>query len=323
MTHRNRRDFCRTLIGGAAGLSLATRLPHAFSQDNSSAISATKISENFTMLSGAGANILVLMQADGVLLVNGGAAERTAELLKAISDISAGKKVQTLFNTCWHLDSTGANDTLGKAGTKIIAHENTKLWMSTTFHCQWQNRTYTPRAKEALPNSTFYTTGKMTFGKEEIQYGYLGQANTDGDIYVFFPGANILVTGDVFTVGRYPILDWSSGGWMGSYNDATMQPVGGVAEACFNLMKIGDAQTRVIPGSGPVQSKADFQAHTDMCITMAKKFRDMMRKGMSAGDMYKAAPTKEFDAKYGEPKQFIANAYPGMWNHVRELGGIV
>jgi hypothetical protein len=88
-------------------------------------------------------------------------------------------------------------------------------------------------------------------------------------------------------------------------------------------MKIGDAQTRVIPGSGPVQSKADFQAYTDMCITMAKRFRDMMRKGMSAGDMYRAAPTKEFDAKYGEPKQFIANAYPGMWNHVRELGGIV
>src|SRR5262245_13666165 len=105
MTDRTRRDFCRTLIGGAAGLSMATRLPLAFSQD-SSAISATKISDNFTMLSGAGANALVLTQADGVLLVNGGAAERSADILKAISDISGGKKVQTLFNTCWHLNST-------------------------------------------------------------------------------------------------------------------------------------------------------------------------------------------------------------------------
>src|SRR5262249_21038670 len=304
MRQSNRRDFCRALVGGAAGLSLAPALPKAFSQANTAAISATRISEDFTVLSGAGGNVLVLTQPDGVLLVNGGAAERSADILKAVSDISSGKKGQTLFNTCLHLDSTGVNDTLGKAGTKIVAHENTKLWMSTTFHVQWQNRTYTPRPKEALPNSTFYTTGKMTFGKEEIQYGYLGQANTDGDIYVFFPGANILVTGDLFTAARYPVLAWSTGGWMGSYNDNTMQPAGGVAEACYNLMKVGDAQTRVIPGSGPVQSKADFQAYTDMCIAMAKKFRDMMRKGMSAGDMYRAAPTKEFDAKYGEPKQF-------------------
>src|SRR5215469_9882286 len=105
MIQTNRRDFCRALVGGAAGLSLASRLPIAFSQDNNSAISSTKISENFTMLAGAGANVLVLTQPDGVLLVNGGVAERSADILKAVSDVSGGKKVQALFNTCWHLDS--------------------------------------------------------------------------------------------------------------------------------------------------------------------------------------------------------------------------
>src|SRR5215813_14018179 len=156
MRQSNRRDFCRALVRGAAGLSLATRLQNAFSQDNTSAISATRLSENFTLLAGAGANVLVLTQGDGVLLVNGGLAERSADLLKAVSGISRGKTVQTLFNTCWHLDSTGANDTLGSTGTKIIAHENTQPYMSTTFHVQCQNRTYPPRANEALPNSTFY-----------------------------------------------------------------------------------------------------------------------------------------------------------------------
>jgi glyoxylase-like metal-dependent hydrolase (beta-lactamase superfamily II) len=228
-----------------------------------------------------------------------------------------------LFNTCWHPEHTGANDTVGKAGARIIAHENTKLWMGTTFHVQWQNKTYTPRTKEARPNETFYTTGKMMFGNEEIQYGHLGQANSDGDIFVFFPGPNMLAIGDLLTVGRYPLLDWSTGGWSGSYNDNSKQPVGGVAEGCFKLAKIGDAQTRIIPGIGPVQSRADFQAHTDMCVTMATRFRDMMRKGMSARDMYMAAPTREFDARYGDPRLYIANAYPGLWNHVRELGGIV
>ena len=36
-----------------------------------------------------------------------------------------------------------------------------------------------------------------------------------------------------------------------------------------------------------------------------------------------AAPTKEFDAKWGNPELFITNAYPGLWGHVREVGGIV
>src|SRR4029450_2700608 len=170
-------------------LSLASRATRSFAQ---SPISVTKINESFSLITGAGNNVLLLNTPDGALLVEGGAAEKSAELLKVVSEQTGGKPVQLLFNTHWHLESTGSNDTLGKAGVKIIAHENTKLWMGTEFHVQWQDRTYKPRAKQAFPNETFYTTGKMTFGKEEIHYGYLSQAHTDGDIYVFFPGANIL-----------------------------------------------------------------------------------------------------------------------------------
>jgi hypothetical protein len=56
---------------------------------------------------------------------------------------------------------------------------------------------------------------------------------------------------------------------------------------------------------------------------MRTRFVEMMRKGMSAKDMLAAAPTKEFDAKWGDPQLFITNAYPGLWGHVREIGGIV
>ncbi len=308
MIRSNRRDFCRALVSGAAGLSLASRLPKIYAQGSASAISATRLSENYTLLAGAGSNVLVLTQPDGCLLVDGGMAERSADLLKAVSELSGGKPVQALFNTCWHLENTGSNDTLGKAGTKIIAHENTKLWMGTEFHVQWQDKTYKPRAKEARPTQTFYTTGKMTFGKEEIQYGYLGQAHTDGDIYVFFPNPNILVTGNVFTVGKYPILDWSTGGW-----------IGGEYEAANLLVGLANAQTKVVPGTGPVQTQADLKDLAEMTLTMRMRFIDLMKKGQSAGDMFRSAPTKDYDAKWGDPKQFIANMYPGLWNHVREI----
>jgi cyclase len=304
----SRRDFLKAASGGALGLALCR---NALSQA-ATQITATKIADNYTLLSGAGSNVLVLHGPEGILMVDGGVAERSADLLKAVTGLSPEGRVQALFNTHWHLEHTGSNETLGKAGAKIIAHENTKLWMGAEIISMWQHRTFSPRPKEARPNTTFYTTGKMTFGKEEIQYGYLGQAHTDSDIYLFFPGPNVLMTGDVFTVGSYPILDYTTGGWIGGLSDATKTLVG-----------LTDAQTCIIPGSGPIQTRADLQAQSDMCGTMRTRFVEMMRKGMSAKDMLAAAPTKEFDSKWGNPELFITNAYPGLWGHVREIGGIV
>ena len=325
---RSRRDFCRTFLGGAAGLAFASR--SAYALQGGSPISVTKITDTISLIRGAGANVVLLNGADGSLMVNGGTAERSAELLKVVAEQTGGKPVRVLFNTDWHLDNTGSNDALGKAGTTIIAHENTRLWMTTEFHVQWQNKTYKPRAKEALPNKTFYTTEtitfgkkteKLTFGKEEVHYGYLGQAHTDGDIYVFFPEPNILVTGDLFTVGSYPILDWSTGGWIGARGLPPKERavfVGTRADTMF--LQLANEQTRVIPGSGPVQTYADLKELAEMMETLRVRFYDFLGRGMTAADMYRALPTKEFDAKWGDPKQFIANIYPGLWNHVRELG---
>lgn len=291
------------LAAGAASASLVRA---------QASITATKLADNYILIAGAGSNVLLVTGPDGALLVDGGSAEHSAELLKVVSEQSGGRKVQTLFNTHWHLENTGSNDALGKAGAKIIAHENTRLWMDTDIICKWRKRTFPPRAKEALPNQTFYTSGKMTFGKEQVVYGYLGQAHTDGDIYVFFPGPNILMAGDVFSAGQYPILDYTTGGW-----------IGGISDACKALLSVSDLQTRIVPGIGPVQTRADLQAEADMCATMRTKFVDLMRKGMGTKEMLAAAPTKDFDAKWGNPELFITNAYPGLWGHVRELGGIV
>jgi glyoxylase-like metal-dependent hydrolase (beta-lactamase superfamily II) len=304
---KSRRDFLKA-AAGAAAIGFSAR----FGQARPPALSITKLTDRFTLIGSEGFNVLTLHGPDGVLMVDGGPAGQSADLLKSVTGQDPSGRIQALFNTHWHLEHTGSNDVLGKAGVRIVAHENTKLWMGAEIISMWQRQTYAPRPKEARPNATFYTTGKMTFGGEPVEYGYLGQAHTDGDIYVFFPGPNILVTGDVFTVGTYPILDYTTGGWIGGLSDATKTLVG-----------LTDARTRVIPGSGPVQTRADLEAQADMCATMRTRFVEMMRKGMSAKDMLAAAPTKEFDARWGNPELFITNAYPGLWGHVREIGGIV
>jgi glyoxylase-like metal-dependent hydrolase (beta-lactamase superfamily II) len=152
----------------------------------------------------------------------------------------------------------------------------------------------------------------MTFGKDEIQYGHLGQAHTDGDIYVLFPRANILVAGDVLRVGKYPVSDYTTGGWLGGH-------IGGTK----TLIDLANAETRVVTGTGPLQTRADLQAQHEMLVTMRDRFLKMIRSGMGPEDILAAGTTKDFDAQWGDPEVFVNNAYRGMWLHIRELGGVV
>jgi glyoxylase-like metal-dependent hydrolase (beta-lactamase superfamily II) len=295
------------LAGGAAGLSLP---PSAFGQ---SPIAATKLTDNFFEITGAGSNVLLVSGPDGVLMVDGGSQERSAELLKVVSAQSKGT-VRVLFNTHWHRDHTGSNEALGKAGAKIIAHEFTRQWLSTEIDSGWEKKTYEPLPKEALPNQTFYgsATQKMMFGQEPIEYALMPQAHTDGDIYVYFSKANILMAGDVVSGWRYPVLDYTTGGW-----------INGMLNAQKSLLKMTNAETRIIPGTGPIQTRADLQAQNDTLTTLRDRLLKLMKSGYGPKEMIAAKPTQEFDEKWGNPEQFIFNAYKGLWGHVRELGGIV
>jgi cyclase len=297
------------MLGGAAVASLPSR---AFGQTHHTGLAVSKLSDNLQWVSGAGGNVLLATGPDGVLMVNGGAPERSAELLELIAAQSGDKRVSTLFNTDWHQEHTGSNEALGKSGTQILAHENTKQYLANDLFVDWQKKTYMAKPAPALPTKTFYTAGTMTFGGERIEYGPLGQAHTDGDIYVFFPGPNVLVAGDVLAVGTYPIADYTTGGWLG-----------GMVTATKALIDLANPETRVVPGTGPIQTRADLQAQHDMLNTLRDRLGKMMRQGMGTADMRAAGATKEFDDKWGSPELFLSTTYRGMWLHVRELGGIV
>ena len=309
----NRRDFLRISLGAAAGLSRGRGLRGAERQSTrDSRLTATPLGETLVHIEGAGGNVLALHGPGGVVMVNGGSPERADALRAFIDQQFPRTPVRTLFNTDWHPEHTGANEILGAAGTEIIAHEHTKQYLGADIFVDWQERTYKARPKQALPTNTFYTGGELTAGGERIVYGHLGQAHTDGDIYVYFPGPNVLVAGDALSVGRYPIADYTTGGWLG-----------GLATATETLLGLTNDDTRVVPGTGPLQTRADLQAQHEMLVAMRDRIRTMMRKGMGVPDMLAAGVTEDFDARWGDPSLFVATAYRGMWLHVRELGGIV
>jgi len=315
----DRRTLIRTIPAAAVGVTLArwasgadapsAPAPVPGTAPTNTPLALVSLGGGVSVLSGGGGNITVFESTEGVLLVDGGSPERSAEVLKLVKARTGASRIHTLFNTHWHWDQTGSNRTLGPAGTRIIAHENTKLWLGTEVNSKWQNHRYPPLPREARPNQTFYSTGSLAFGGEQIDYGYLPQAHTDGDIYVFFRKANVLVVGDVVAAGSYPILDYSTNGW-----------IGGMLEATNTLIGVAGNDTRIVPGLGPVQTRADVEAERDMLTTLKQRLSQLLAKGMSVPDMLAAAPARQFDARWGDPTLFISNAWPGLVQRARELG---
>jgi len=302
VVQQGRRRFLQTLAGAAA---LAVSRP-AWAQ---SGPSVSKLTDRITLITGAGNNVIALTGDGGSLLVDAGDTAHAVDVLKL-----AGK-VSTVFNTHYHLESTGGNDAMAKAGAKIAAHLNTKLWMTQELIRDWEGgKVYPPRAKEALPTEVFRATaGEMMFGGEPIEYGLLPQAHTDGDIFVHFKTANILAVGDTVQPGRLPTLDWFCGGW-----------IGGLQNAQKALLDRADDQTKIVPALGPVMTKADLQTSYATITKIREKLVILMKKGQGAQNMIDARAMDEFkDAMPGDAATFLYEAYRGLWAHARELGGIV
>src|ERR1700689_1364153 len=296
-----RREFFRTLAGGAAALNLSRA---AFAEATPS---AAKLSDKVTLITGAGNNIVALAGDGGSLLVDCGDAAHAPDVLKLTGS------VRTVINTHWHLESTGGNDAMAKSGAKLVSHVSTQLWMTQEIIHDWEKKVFPPRAKEARPTETFYTTGKTTFGAEPIEYGLMAMAHTDGDIYVHFPQSNVLAVGDVIQPGRLPVLDFTTGGW-----------IGGMQEAHRTVLRLANDTTKIVPATGPVMTKAEVQASLDIVTKVREQLVKLVKSGKGPQDLIDAKAVKEFEGQLaGDPDQFLFTAYRGLWAHVRDLGGIV
>jgi glyoxylase-like metal-dependent hydrolase (beta-lactamase superfamily II) len=307
MTHSaHRRGFLKATLGSAAAASLTQFVPlEVLARDSKAPLTATKLNDKLTLISGAGANVVAMASAEGALLVDGGTEARSADLVKLALEETGAKKVHTLFNTHWHPEQTGSNERLGKAGARIIAHENTKLWLGYATPVPWQDQPWGPLSAKGLPNQTTYGDGKLEFGGEHIEYGYLLQAHTDGDLYVKFVESNVIAAGGAVSAEGWPVIDYKTGGW-----------INGLVDGLRTLISVSDANTKIVPANGPVLTKADLEEQVKMYQTISQRMSQLLRKGMGPAEVLAASPTKEFDAKWGEPTKFVELAFKSLWGHM-------
>ena len=262
-------------------------------------------SGKLSVIDGGGANVVAFSSSDGFVLVDGGAPKSGDKVMSALG---ANAKVRILFNTHHHTDQTGNNEMFSAAGTKIIAHKRTLEWMSSDHWVQEEERYEKARPKAVRPTETFLTTGTLKTGAEQIDYGYLTLAHTNGDIYVFFRNANVLAVGDVASPLRDPALDYLTGAW-----------IGGRVDSMDILLNLANEQTRIVPAYGPIMSKAEFKAERDMMEEVRERLFKQVKQGDGPKDMLDGGVLKGLPRTWNDPYKFLYDAAKGLWAHHNKL----
>jgi len=297
-------DRRQLMTGVVASLFGSLVLPRRSAAQQTGLLTLT---DRLSLVTSGGTNVLAFASSD-LVLVDSGAPDRSDALMASLRALTPDVRARTLFNTHWHAENTGANQIFRQNGAAIVAHENTRLWMATPTWLPDEDRYRPPRTKEAQPDKTFYADGAMTAGNERIEYGYLIEAHTSGDIYVFFRDSNVLAVGDVASPARDPELDYLTGAW-----------IGGRVDAMDRLLKLADANTRIVPGFGPVMTRTELQVERDVMKTIYDRTVDRVREGDYVEDMLKAGVMNGLARTWKDPKKFLHDLHKGLWAHHNKL----
>ena len=290
-----------------------------------SEVRVTKVRERFFLLTGAGGNVAVLVFNEGITIVDSGRAETSEKLLATIRSLST-LPIRYIINTSVDPDHTGGNEKIGGAGgqitggnvagqvadaaegAEIIAHENVlermtapsvkppipiRMTPGTTYH------------EDHLKLSTYYHG-------DGIELFAAPAAHTDGDTMVYFRRNDVLVTGDVFNMTSYPVIDVGRGGSINGEIDA-LNHILDIAFPDFRL----EGGTLIVPGHGRLCDSADVAYYRDMVTIVRDRVQDMVKKGMTIEQVKAARLTRDYDGLYGSnaawtPEMFVESVYKSL-----------
>lgn len=243
-------------------------------------VTTTDLGDGLFMLQGRGGNIGVLAGDDGVFVIDSQYADMAPGILSAIDEI-AGDKPKYLVNTHWHGDHTGGNAILGGTGATIIAHRGVRdrVTVDVTRDFFGQEQTTAAAPPEAWPVITFNDQMSLFLNGQSVRLIHAPAAHTDGDTFIYFEEADVLHTGDLMFSGMFPFVDITSGGSFQGYIAAS--------QAMSDLIH---DDTRIIPGHGPLSSKADLAGIVDMLNGTVAAVQSEIDAGKDIEAVLDAAP---------------------------------
>jgi cyclase len=260
----------------------------------------THVAGGVYMITGAGGNVTVSVGSSGVMVVDSGTAAASDELLAAIGEISAAP-IRYVLNTGVLPDYIGGNAALRRAGATftggnatvvagvdvgaaIVAHENALVRMSDDG-----------LAIEAQPTETFYVPKlDLYFNGEPVELFHQTAAVDDTNVFVHFRRSDVIATGDLFRVDRYPFIDVEHGGSIDGIIDAL--------NALVDLAvsdTLAEGGTLLVPGRGRVCDEGDLVRYRDMVTMIRDRVKALLERGQTLQQIKAAKPTLDFESRYG------------------------
>src|SRR5262245_19681908 len=247
-------------------------------------IKANRVTDKFYTLDGQGGTIGVLFGPDGVFMVDTQFAPLSDKIVAAIKRLTP-QPIKFVVNTHVHGDHTGGDENFGKLGATIISREELRYRLAHPN----PKATGTPGVAmpaAGLPKQTYRGVMTMFMNGEDIQLIAIPRAHTDGDTMVYFPGLDVIMTGDFYRSVQYPNVDRANGG--------SLQ---GLLDGLGTVIGRAGPNTKIIPGHGATVDRTAVVAHRDTALTVRDRVARLLAQGKSEDEVVAAKVKADLDPK--------------------------
>jgi glyoxylase-like metal-dependent hydrolase (beta-lactamase superfamily II) len=266
-------------------------------------IKANRVTDKFYTLDGQGGTIGVLFGPDGVFMVDTQFAPLSDKIAAAIKRLTP-QPIKFVVNTHVHGDHTGGDENFGKMGATIVSREELRYRLAHP-NPQANGTPGVAMPAAGLPRMTYRELLTMRMNGEEIQLIAIPRAHTDGDTMVYFPGLDVIMTGDFYRSVQYPNVDRANGGSLQGLLDGLGAVIGRAGP-----------NTKIIPGHGPTVNRTAVMAHRDMVTTVRDRVAKLVGEGKSEDEVVAAKVLADFDAKIDQAgttgDRFVRQVYQDL-----------
>ena len=256
-------------------------------------IKTTDLGNKTYMLEGQGGNITVAVGTDGIIMVDGQFAPLSDKIKAAIKAISP-LPVKYLINTHYHGDHTGGNANFAKDGVIIVAHDNIRIRLAAgTINGLTGAKVRAAAGGRAAQGNLFR---RLDRGGSRRPQGaahpcrqrphrrrHLGlfrrRQRAGHRRHLQQPQA----------LPEHRLRQWR--------RRARHDP------RARHLPQGGERQTKIVPGHGPLATKADLVTFRNMLVTSHDRIKKLFDEGKTEQEVVALKPLADLDATWGNNAQ--------------------
>jgi cyclase len=243
-------------------------------------IQTTQLAPNFYRFEAVGpvlvGNAGAWVGPDGVFLVDAMFTQLNDKLVAAIKKVSDGR-IRYLVNTHHHPDHTSGDPNFGAMGVTILSRDELRAHLASGNN---------PTPAVGLPVITYKNPVTMHINGDDVQLIPIMNAHTDGDTMVYFPKADVIMTGDFYRSIQYPNIDRNNGG-----------SLKGLMDGLSAVIALAKPSTKIVAGHGPVVDKTVVAANLEMISTIRTRVAALVAQGKTQEEVIAAKPLADLDAK--------------------------